>query len=104
MYVNPKWSMNLKPSKPGGPTGIRAIKTLLYAVIGRPNVMICLVVGNLVFFWVVVSACWMIGTSVKSLLMLLSPPSVMASHEGGRRYMDRRELFSVDSGIDTREM
>jgi len=53
---------------------------------------------------VVVSACWMIGTSVKSLLMLLSPPSVMASHEGGRRYMDRRELFSVDSGIDTREM
>jgi hypothetical protein len=74
MYVNPKWSMNLKPSKPGGPTGLRAIKTLVYAIFGRPNVMLCLVLGNLVFFYVVVSATWMIGTSTKQLCMLLIPP------------------------------
>ncbi|KAL3823145.1 hypothetical protein ACHAXA_010401 [Cyclostephanos tholiformis] len=108
MYVNPKWSMNLKPSKPGGPTGLRAIKTLVYAIFGRPNVMLCLVLGNLVFFYIVVSACWMIGTSVKRLFMLMFP------RPQGKRFTenyglavvvdrDRRELFDA-SGIDTREM
>ena len=57
VYVNPKWTMNLKPSKPGGPTGVRAIKTLLYAVFGRPNVMFAMVVTNFVFSYIVVFAC-----------------------------------------------
>ena len=70
MYVNPKWTMNLKPSKPGGPTGYRAIKTLLYAVFGRPAVMTSIVVGNLSFFFVFVASFWMLGVSVKSLFML----------------------------------
>lgn len=108
MYVNPKWSMNLKPSKPGGPTGLRAIKTLVYAIFGRPNVMLCLVLCNLVFFYIVVGAFWMIGTSVKGLVMLMIP------RPQEKRYMDshsvvvvvdrdRRELFDA-SGIDTREI
>jgi len=71
MYVNPKWSMNLKPSNPGGPTGFKAIKTLVTAVIGRPNVMLCIVIGNFVFFFVVVYAFWMIGTGLKLMLSLL---------------------------------
>jgi len=70
MYVNPKWTMNLKPSKPGGPTGLRAIKTLLYAVFGRPAVMLSIIFGNLIFFFVFVSSIWMIGVSVQSLFML----------------------------------
>lgn len=119
MFVNPKWSMNLKPNKPGGPTGLRAIKTLVYAVFGRPNVMVCLITGNLVFFYILVSACWMIGTSVKRLLLLLSLPSSTASSSSlEKRYsMDNltaakllidRERSSCSlyefSGIDTREM
>lgn len=70
VYVNPKWSMNLKPSNPGGPTGFKAIKTLVTAVVGRPNVMLCVVVGNFVFFYVVVYAWWTIATSVKVILGL----------------------------------
>jgi hypothetical protein len=109
MYVNPKWSMNLKPSKPGGPTGLRAIKTLVYAIFGRPNVMLCLVLGNLVFFYIVVSACWMIGTSVRRLLILMIPRSQekkFVDNYGVQAAVvdrDRRELFDA-SGIDTREM
>jgi len=117
MFVNPKWSMNLKPSKPGGPTGLRAIKTLVYAIFGRPNVMLCLVLGNLVFFYVVVSATWMIGTSTKRLCMLLIPgtPTRLPLYVENKRVYNstdssRDALFSfegrarVDSGIDTREM
>jgi len=117
MFVNPKWSMNLKPNKPGGPTGLRAIKTLVYAVFGRPNVMLCLIIGNLVFFYILVSACWMIGTSVKRLLLLLSLPSSTSSMMEKRHSLENmatsiklmdRERSSCSlyefSGIDTREM
>jgi len=92
MYVNPKWSMNLKPEKPGGPTGWRAIKTLVYAVLGRPNVMICLVTGNVLFFYVVVYACWLIGISIKSLFMLLSHPREKR-HLDGHNFGAEREFF-----------
>jgi len=75
MYVNPKWSMNLKPSRPGGPTGSSAISTVSYAVIGRPTVMFAIVVAIvlsiLVFCILFVSSLWMIGISIKSLLMLM---------------------------------
>jgi len=70
MYVNPKWSMNLKPSKPGGPTGFKAIKTLVTAIIGRPNVMVAIVIGNCLFFYIVVYACWMIATGLKLIVSL----------------------------------
>ncbi|KAL3801949.1 hypothetical protein HJC23_010293 [Cyclotella cryptica] len=69
MYVNPKWTMHLKPDKPGGPTGIRAIKTLVYAVFGRPNVMFAIVCGNLFFFYVFVAAFWAIGSVFKSVVL-----------------------------------
>lgn len=102
MYVNPKWSMNLKPNKPGGPTGIRAIKTLVYAVIGRPNVMLCLVIGNLVFFYIIVHACWLIATSVKAIFGLLNlPQEKRLSDSSGSSLVDsdreRRVLFDGSS-------
>lgn len=104
MFVNPKWSMNLKPSKPGGPTGLRAIKTLVYAIMGRPSVMLCLVVGNIVFFYIVVAACWMIGTSIKSLFMLLSLPQEKSARNcNSRGSIDRRDFYDA-SESDTREM
>jgi len=103
MYVNPKWSMNLKPSKPGGPTGIRAIKTLTYAVLGRPNVMLWMVFGDFVFFFILVGACYMIGTSIKSLFTLLSLPREKKYLDNHVMDRDRRECFDA-SGIDTREM
>jgi hypothetical protein len=71
MYVNPKWTMNLKPDKPGGPTGMKAIKTLLMAILGRPNVMVAIAGGNLVFFFVFVMSVWVIGSAVKKLVYLL---------------------------------
>jgi len=71
MYVNPKWSMNLKPSKPGGPTGKSAITTSLYAIVGRPTVMFAilfaLVLSIIVFSILFVCPLWMIGISIKSL-------------------------------------
>jgi len=73
MYVNPKWRMNLKPSRPGGPTGSSAISTMSYAVIGRPTVMfaivVAIVVSILVFCTLFVCSLWVIGVSIKSLLM-----------------------------------
>jgi hypothetical protein len=73
MYVNPKWRMNLKPSRPGGPTGSSAISTMSYAVIGRPTVMfaivVAIVVSILVFCTLFVCSLWVIGVSIKSLLV-----------------------------------
>jgi hypothetical protein len=79
----------------------------MYAIFGRPNVMLCLVLGNLVFFYVVVGACWMIGTSVKRLFMLMIPRSQEKRYTESHNVVvvvdrDRRELFDA-SGIDTRE-
>lgn len=71
MYVNPKWTMHLKPHKPGGPTGSKAIKTLVMAVLGRPNVMVAIAGGNLVFFFVFVMAFWVIGSAIKKLVLAL---------------------------------
>eukprot|EP01082_Thalassiosira_pseudonana_P005796 g5592.t1 g5592 contig2:870434-872618(+) len=98
MYVNPKWTMNLKPSKPGGPTGWRAIKTLVYAVFGRPNVMFAIVFGNLVFFWMFVSAFWLIGLSLRGLW------GVFVTGSGSEKRMEGRSKDFDVSGIETREM
>jgi len=68
MYVNPKWTMNLKPDKPGGPTGLKAIKTLFQAILGRPNVMVAIAGGNLIFFFIFVMSFWVIGAAIKNLV------------------------------------
>ena len=73
MYVDPKWSMNLRPSRPGGPTGFRAIKTLVTAVVGRPNVMVAIVAGNFAVFFVAVAAWWGVADGVRTLLDLPAP-------------------------------
>lgn len=95
MYVNPKWSMNLKPSKPGGPTGYRAIVTLSYAIIGRPNVMFAVVLGGLVFCLLFICPLWTIVASIKSLVLL-----TMTSKKQERVKDDSFEC----SVIDPREM
>jgi len=96
MYVNPKWSMNLKPNKPGGPTGYRAITTLSYAIIGRPNVMFAVVLCNLLFCLLFICPLWTIGVSIKSLLMLMNVKKQ-------EKMKERSELFEC-SVIDAREM
>lgn len=99
MYVNPKWSMNLKPSKPGGPTGYRAITTLSYAVIGRPNVMFVVVVANILFCFVFVAPLWMIGISIKGLLMLMN-----VKQEKVMKGDNRSESLECGMGMDAREL
>lgn len=101
MYVNPKWSMNLKPNKPGGPTGMRAIKTLTFAILGRPKVMLCIGIGDLLFFFLLVYPCWIIGRALKSLILLFGLP-----HERNKRLIwttregaERRDLISA-FGVD----
>lgn len=98
MYVNPKWSMNLKPSKPGGPTGYRAITTLSYAIIGRPNVMFAVVICNLLCCLLFICPLWMIGISIKRLLMLMN----VTKQEGKEK---ERSVESFEcSVIDVREI
>lgn len=72
MYVDPKWSMHLKANKPGGPTGYRAVATLSYAVIGRPNVMFAVVLSNLVFCILFICPLWTVLISIKGLLVMLT--------------------------------
>ena len=100
MFVNPKWSMNLKPEKPGGPTGFRGIKTLVFAIMGRPNVMFYLIVGNLVFFMSLIYPMWMIGISVKNLFMLLSLSSDYS--ETNRRIYSKSSYDNATDNYDTR--
>ena len=96
MYVNPKWSMNLKPEKPGGPTGIRAIKTLSYAVLGRPNVMFCLVLGNFIFFWLVVYSVYIIGIAIKMAYLLLRMPKEKKCSRVNNVVENKREMIHVN--------
>eukprot|EP00985_Skeletonema_marinoi_P024441 scaffold16992_cov140-Skeletonema_marinoi.AAC.11 len=96
MFVNPKWSMNLKPSNPGGPTGYRAVTTLSYAIIGRPNVMFAVVVINLLCCLAFVCPLWTIIISIKSLLVLMTAKKQ-------ERVRERGESFEC-SVIDAREM
>ncbi|KAL3816959.1 hypothetical protein ACHAXA_011747 [Cyclostephanos tholiformis] len=70
MYVNPKWKMNLRPERPGGPSGLQAVKTLIYAIVGRPAIVTLLVLSKIFCFYVIVGACWIIFMSVKSLWRL----------------------------------
>ena len=93
MFVNPKWTMNLRPEKPGGPTGFKGIKTLIFAIMGRPNVMFYIVVGNIIFFMAMIYPTWMIGISIKSLLQLL----VLPSSESERRIHSKSSYDSADS-------
>ncbi|KAL7496295.1 hypothetical protein ACHAWT_007407 [Skeletonema menzelii] len=72
MFVDPKWSMNLKANKPGGPVGYRAITTLSYAIIGRPNVMFAVVFSNLVFCLLFICPLWTVLVSIKSLLVMMT--------------------------------
>jgi hypothetical protein len=72
MYVNPKWTMNLRPERPGGPSGWQACKTLFYAICGRPIVVTLMVVSKICLFFVIVSATWVIGTSLRSLWPFIS--------------------------------
>lgn len=67
MYVNPKWMMKLRPERPGGPSGIQAVKTLFYAICGRPAIVTLMVLTKLCFFFVIVSATWVIVTTMRSL-------------------------------------
>mmetsp|Transcript_16476 Transcript_16476/g.24944 ORF Transcript_16476/g.24944 Transcript_16476/m.24944 type:complete len:654 (+) Transcript_16476:128-2089(+) len=96
MFVNPKWSMNLKASNPGGPTGYRAVTTLSYAIIGRPNVMFAVVVINLLCCLAFVCPLWTIIMSIKSLLVLMTAKKQ-------ERVRERGESFEC-SVIDAREM
>ena len=92
MFVNPKWTMNLRPEKPGGPTGFKGIKTLVFAIMGRPNVMFYVVVGNIIFFMALIYPTWMIGISIKSLLQLL----VLPSSESERRIHSKSSYDSSE--------
>ena len=66
MYVNPKWSMNLKPSKPGGPTGLQAMKTIISMMVGHPIISLGIIIFHSCLSLIVVSTSWIISTSIKT--------------------------------------
>ena len=55
MFVNPKWSMNLKPNRPGGPSGLQALKAISFVALKYPMLASSLVLSKIVFFYIVVS-------------------------------------------------
>jgi len=65
MYVNPKWKMNLKPNKPGGPTGFLVTRTIVLTFAARLPVMTAFFVVNWTFLLVFVMLIWMLGISLK---------------------------------------
>jgi hypothetical protein len=74
MYVNPKWKMNLRPEQPGGPSGLQAVKTLIYAIVGRPAIVTLLLLSKIFCFYVIVSSCWIIFMTTK--IMWRSCPKI----------------------------
>eukprot|EP00970_Alexandrium_tamarense_P009569 scaffold1924_cov197-Alexandrium_tamarense.AAC.5 len=67
MYVNPKWKMNLKPNKPGGPSGIVVVKTILLTFFARVPVITSVLVGNWLFFALFFMSCWIVTMSARSI-------------------------------------
>ena len=66
MYVNPKWSMNLKPSKPGGPTGLQALKVITSIMLGHPIITLSIFVLHTCLNLIVVSTSWIISIWIKA--------------------------------------
>jgi hypothetical protein len=73
MYINPKWKMNLKPNKPGGPTGLLVTKTIALTVAARIPVMTVFFVMNWAFLLVFVMLIWMLGISMKQAYSTVCP-------------------------------
>jgi len=73
MYVDPKWTMKLRPEKPGGPTGFQGVWTLFAAVARRPHLIASVVGGLFAFFFVLIGACAVLGASIGSLVGLAGP-------------------------------
>jgi len=46
MYVNPKWDMHISPSRPGGPTGARALKSIV-RIVFTPRLSLLLIFVSL---------------------------------------------------------
>ena len=67
MYINPKWKMNLKPNKPGGPTGLLVTKTIILTFAARIPVITVFFVMNWTFLLVFVMLIWMLGFSAKRI-------------------------------------
>ena len=74
MYINPKWKMNLKPNKPGGPTGFLVTKTIVLTLAARIPVMTALFVANWTILLVFVMLIWVMGISVKRAHNFLASP------------------------------
>ena len=65
MLVNPKWKMNLKVDKPGGPNGFNVAVKVFDSMAERRNVTRVIAAVNLISFFVFVWAVWILSVSVK---------------------------------------
>jgi len=98
VWVNPKWNMNLHPSRPGGPTGWRAVKHLL-AIIVRTKLCLMIVSMDLTAMIIVVSVtrflvrAWMSSTLWYNVLKVHSVAFPIA-----RQF---QHLFEIGDEIDS---
>lgn len=65
MVVNPKWKMNLKVNKPGGPNGLRVSLKVFDAMSKRPNVTRVVGAMNFISLFVFVWAVWVLSVTVR---------------------------------------
>lgn len=65
MFVNPKWKMNLKVDKPGGPNGFNVVVKVFDSMAKRPNVTRVIAAVNLTSFFVFVWAVWILSVTMK---------------------------------------
>jgi hypothetical protein len=89
MMVNPKWTMHLKPNKPGGPNGFDVIYKVFHAMSKRRNVTSVISAVNCISFFVFVWAVWVISLTMKESVI----PNMIDFFQGLRNRSEMSFLF-----------
>eukprot|EP00986_Skeletonema_menzelii_P011020 scaffold5539_cov81-Skeletonema_menzelii.AAC.12 len=72
MLVNPKWKMNLKVDKPGGPNGFHVVLKVFDSMSKRPKVTRLLAAVNFISFFMFLWSVWVLSVTVKESIPSLN--------------------------------
>mmetsp|Transcript_6760 Transcript_6760/g.9829 ORF Transcript_6760/g.9829 Transcript_6760/m.9829 type:complete len:752 (-) Transcript_6760:25-2280(-) len=89
MYVNPKWDFHISPTKPGGPTGVRALKNIV-RIVFTPRLSALIFFQNIGCMTLFVFSVMYIG-------MFLIYPLFVRSVFGRRRMKRTSYLLTTDA-------
>lgn len=88
MLVNPKWKMNLKVDKPGGPNGFHVVLKVFDSMSKRPKVTRLLAAVNFISFFMFLWSVWVLSVTVKE-----SIPSLIDYFEELRSRSEKSFLY-----------